>query len=85
MQTEKEDLIVKVLKLFPGLISILAIIVGSLGLFKGQYKYFSMPFFLLLIGAHIILSVKYKLANKSLFYIYLSIAMVLIVLNIYIL
>jgi hypothetical protein len=85
MQPEKNYLTIRVLKLFPVIISILAIVAGSIGLFKGQYKYYSLPIFFLLIGAHMIFSVKYKLANKWLFYIYLCIAAVLILLRILIL
>ncbi|MCX6206051.1 MAG: hypothetical protein NTZ19_07355 [Bacteroidetes bacterium] len=82
MQTEKESSQIIVLKLFPGIISILTIIAGSIGLFKGQNKYYSLPFFIILIGAHLIYSVKYKLASKWLFFAYLSIALILILLGI---
>jgi hypothetical protein len=85
MQTEKKSLPITFLKLFPGIISLMIIVAGSIGLFKGQSKYYTFPIFLLLIGAHIILSIKYKLADKWLFYIYLSIAFVLIILRIFIL
>jgi low affinity Fe/Cu permease len=84
MQSEKKSFPITILKLFPGIISILIIVAGSIGLFKGQSKYYTLPIFLVLIGAHIILSIKYKLADKWLFYIYLSIAIVFIMLRIFI-
>jgi hypothetical protein len=84
MQTEKRNLPIIILKLFPGIISILAIIAGSIGLFKGQNKYYTLPIFFLLIGFQIILSIRFKLADKWLFYIYLTTAIVLIFLRIFI-
>jgi len=84
MQTEKKSLAIIILKLFPGILSILIIVSGSIGLFKGQSKYYTLPIFFVLIGSHIILSIKYKLADKWLFYIYLCIAFVLILLRMFV-
>jgi hypothetical protein len=85
MNPKKRELHILLLNLFPGIISILIIVAGSIGLFKGQTKYYTFPVFLLLISTHIILSIKYKLVDNWIFYIYLSIAFVLIILRISIL
>jgi hypothetical protein len=71
-----------VLKLFPGMISILAILLGSLGLFKGKNKYFTVPVFLILIGTQVFFSIYFKLASRNLFILYLGIALVFILIAI---
>lgn len=81
MQTEKEGLYLTILKLFPGIISIITILAGSMGLFKGQNKYYTVPIFIFLIGTHLFFSVKYKLANRYLFILYVSIAIAVILIS----
>jgi hypothetical protein len=85
MSPKKRESHIILLKLCPGIISILIIVAGSIGLFKGQTKYYTFPLFLLLISTHIILSIKFKLDDNWIFYIYLCIAFVLIILRISIL
>lgn len=84
MQTTKNNLPITILKLFPGILSILIILAGNFGLFKGQNKYYTLPFFLLLICVHMTFAIKYKLADKLLFISYFIIATFLILIRIFI-
>lgn len=77
MQPKKEGLNVIILKLIPGLLSILAIIAGNLELFKGINKHYSLSVFFIIIGLQIFFSIKYKLASWKLFLIYLLVAFAL--------
>ena len=83
MRLKFRELIITILKLFPGILSILIVVAGSIGLFEGENKFYTLPIFLFSICVHILLSIKYKLSDKWLLYIYLSIAAGLIIFRIF--